>query len=188
LAAAALVSFAIGQISEAGADTSFLLRIVHFSPAAHFWQFALGALTYLYFERISGWTGRLCATRLGLLLPAIAYILFGGLVCPMLPKLLSTIATTLCLYALVLAAAVNSRPISGILKGNDISYGVYLFHMLATNALVELEMTGVPAVLIAFAATFALAWLSWNLVESRALGRKSLRKHQPAQTSVFSAP
>lgn len=78
------------------------------------------------------------------------------------------------LVALIFSAAYT-RPSLGrsLLRGNDVSYGVYIYHMPIINILVFYGYDGrfLPFV-IAMIATGILAFLSWVLVEKRALRAK----------------
>ena len=59
------------------------------------------------------------------------------------------------------------------LRGNDISYGVYLYHMLVVNLLVYLgALRSFAGLAIVVAGTVLLAALSWKLVEAPALRHK----------------
>ncbi len=67
-----------------------------------------------------------------------------------------------------------------LLRGNDISYGVYIYHMPVVNYMVFKYWTGQPAlVLTALLVTFGLAALSWFMIERPALRlkRRALRKY-----------
>jgi peptidoglycan/LPS O-acetylase OafA/YrhL len=57
-----------------------------------------------------------------------------------------------------------------LLRGLDLSFGLYLFHMLVINCLIELRVGG-GAWWIAFiyAVTGVLAFVSWKVVERPAL-------------------
>ena len=59
-----------------------------------------------------------------------------------------------------------------LLDGNDISYGVYIYHMPVINLLLFYGMAGLPGFFVAVFGTIALAALSWRLVERPALGLK----------------
>lgn len=62
---------------------------------------------------------------------------------------------------------------SRLLHGNDVSYGVYIYHGLVMNLLIELGLTGEWwhfALLLA--STFTLAWISWVCVERPFMRRK----------------
>jgi peptidoglycan/LPS O-acetylase OafA/YrhL len=74
----------------------------------------------------------------------------------------------------VIAGAYSAPQLSRrLLRGNDVSYGVYIYHMVVVNVLVELAAPGTVAVLLAVVvATCSIAWLSWMWVERPALRRK----------------
>ncbi len=84
------------------------------------------------------------------------------------------------LALLVVSFAFTRRRWSDrVLRGNDISYGVYLYHMLVVNLLVYLGWTGaVSPLLVTFAAGVLLAVLSWRVVEAPALRRKRAPLHR----------
>ncbi len=83
------------------------------------------------------------------------------------------------LLALLLAATVFSlaytRPLlaQALLRRNDISYGIYIYHMPVINTLLYLGITGsTGSVLLGLGLAFACAALSWILVEKPCLRRK----------------
>jgi len=62
-----------------------------------------------------------------------------------------------------------------ILGGNDISYGVYIYHMPIVNVFVYYGYTSDPTyVLLAIMATILMAIISWKIVEKRSM---KLKKH-----------
>jgi len=81
---------------------------------------------------------------------------------------------------LTISAAYSfPKSYSTLLKGNDISYGVYIYHMLVINIFVEQNLSGSLIYLaITLACTIALASFSWLMIEKKALSFKhySLRK------------
>ena len=86
----------------------------------------------------------------------------------------------LLLAALVLKAAYTKPHLSNtILKKNDISYGIYIFHMPIVNYLLYREMFGVSGFVLATLATVVVAILSWLCYEKRflALKKSALRKN-----------
>lgn len=60
-----------------------------------------------------------------------------------------------------------------LLHRNDISYGLYIYHMPVVNALLVLGWTGVAAAQVTVAVTVLLSLLSWFLVEKPALAKRS---------------
>lgn len=64
--------------------------------------------------------------------------------------------------------------INKILMGNDISYGVYIYHMIVINVLVQLGYTGSYAsFFIVFTITVFLATLSWIFIEKPSMKLKT---------------
>jgi len=60
-----------------------------------------------------------------------------------------------------------------LLRRNDISYGVYIYHMLVVNILVSLHMVYRPVyLLVVLGASYALGYLSWVFIERRFLRKK----------------
>jgi len=88
------------------------------------------------------------------------------------------IATPLALLplaALVLAAAFTKRDLAyRFLRGHDLSYGTYLYHMPVINIVVAIQLTADGGIRLAIVVvtTLVLAVLSWWLVERPALSLK----------------
>lgn len=81
--------------------------------------------------------------------------------------------STVLLGLLTVSAAFTKPALSNrILRGNDISYGVYIYHMPVINLLLFYGLRGGYGIAIATAGTFLLAFASWRLVERPALGLK----------------
>lgn len=82
----------------------------------------------------------------------------------------------LLLGCVVLKAAYARRDLADrLLKRNDISYGVYIYHMPVVNFLLVMGLAGTPAgFALALALTFAIAALSWFVIEKPALRLKKI--------------
>ncbi|MEM9440382.1 MAG: acyltransferase [Pseudomonadota bacterium] len=79
----------------------------------------------------------------------------------------------LALIALLLKIAFSYPGASDhVLKRNDISYGVYIFHMPIINFLLFKNVTGFKGFIIALAFTFIAALVSWFFVEKPTLRLK----------------
>jgi len=82
-------------------------------------------------------------------------------------------AVGLSLLVISLAYSYNGK-LSNPLKGNDLSYGIYIYHMIWANMLVHhSSLPGLVNFSLVITATFASAALSWKFVEKPALGLKS---------------
>lgn len=80
------------------------------------------------------------------------------------------------LLAVSIVSMAYSSPLlaTRALKGRDISYGVYLYHMVFINIFVELGLTNnEPIFLLATILTFLTALLSWIFIEKPTLSRKT---------------
>jgi peptidoglycan/LPS O-acetylase OafA/YrhL len=77
------------------------------------------------------------------------------------------------LSMLVVSCAFTAPSLSGrLIKGNDISYGVYIYHMPLINLLLFLGMIGVQGFLLAIGGTLLAAIASWRFIERPALRLK----------------
>ncbi|MBS1532639.1 MAG: acyltransferase [Bacteroidetes bacterium] len=100
------------------------------------------------------------------------------------PKNVQGFAGILILSMLTISAAYSNVSLSTkILRGRDISYGVYIYHMLIVNSAVALGLTHNFAwLLIVFLTTITISYLSWILIESKALKMKSSRVYETDRT------
>jgi len=90
----------------------------------------------------------------------------------------------LLLAMLTISAAYSNVSLSSkILRSKDISYGVYIYHMLIVNSMVALGYThNFIWLLVVFLTTIAISYLSWILIESKALKTKSSRVYETDRT------
>jgi peptidoglycan/LPS O-acetylase OafA/YrhL len=77
------------------------------------------------------------------------------------------------LAGLVFSIAFSVPTLSNrLLRGHDVSYGVYLFHMLLVNLAVAAGLAGRPwLVPVLLMASLLVGWISWQLVELPSLTR-----------------
>ena len=94
-------------------------------------------------------------------------------------KLVPVTALTHVIAMLLLGVTVISlaytRPDFGkkLLKGNDISYGVYIYHGIIINILIEeYKVYHIYDLFVVMVATIIIATLSWNFIEKPILRRK----------------
>ena len=78
------------------------------------------------------------------------------------------------LAGLIVSLAMSSRQLSGrLLQHHDISYGLYLYHMLVIDLMVGLVApSGWVSLAAAIIVSLGLAVLSWTLIEKPFLRRK----------------
>lgn len=82
--------------------------------------------------------------------------------------------TTIPLAFLVIAAATSYKGCaSWLLRDNDVSYGIYIYHMIIINIFVNYKLIGENTYLyIAIAGSVIAGTLSWLFIEKPALGLK----------------
>jgi peptidoglycan/LPS O-acetylase OafA/YrhL len=96
------------------------------------------------------------------------------------------VPTTLLLALTTISIAYTApRSAQRILRGNDISYGVYIYHGLLINLFVEVGLVGGAAGLILAGCTYLVGYLSWIAVERPFLRKK---KQTIAPTLVVAKP
>jgi peptidoglycan/LPS O-acetylase OafA/YrhL len=176
LLGSALAFLAVNQAYVFGAaqyshDFWYKLTGVSFLP--WFYMFLVGVLFQRSFALLHGWVaGRFAGVFV--LYCAVALIAnrvlrwnLGNTVDPLL---------YLALCILTFSAAFSRTSLSDWLLGrNDLSYGVYIYHMPVVNLMLAMGVVGgVQGLLIAMAATLVCAYASWRMVERPAL---SFKKH-----------
>lgn len=146
-------------------------KLLGVSFAPWFYMFLVGVLCQRNFAVCARWLSEkfflvlLAYLALAWLAREVLGFSFGNSLNPL---------TFVALAALTFAAAYSYRSLSDrILRRNDISYGVYIYHMPVVNFLVAQGFYGTRAALAAaLATTLILAFLSWRLVEKPALALK----------------
>jgi peptidoglycan/LPS O-acetylase OafA/YrhL len=179
LLAIALASLAVqlliisGHRSVGQARAYSLLQV---TLAPYLWMFVVGISIQRNWSTVRGWlVGRAHWWGLGYLLLCVAagwlHIGTGGN--NPSPVFLLPLA------GLIVSLAMSAPRLSGtILRHHDLSYGLYLYHMLVINLLVGLAAPfGWASLAAAIMVSLGLAALSWTLVEKPYLThkRRSLR-------------
>jgi peptidoglycan/LPS O-acetylase OafA/YrhL len=89
------------------------------------------------------------------------------------PKNIQMVSNIL-LSILTISLAYTLPHLGKVLKGNDISYGMYIYHMLVINTLVSLGyIEETKYLFLAIGLTTALSLISWLFVEKKALALKT---------------
>ncbi|MGS2613475.1 acyltransferase family protein [Micromonospora sp. LZ34] len=170
-------SWGPGHIS--GGVSAPLVGVLHIHWLVYLgFLFAAGATLDLYRERvpISDGLGVGSAVLLGLSL------FFGGFFVVGLPAFA---------YLLVWLSARMPRRLHWVGRSNDYSYGIYIYGFLLQQVMASLGWSRwgfVPFALMSVAAAWAVAFLSWKLVERPALLLKDwtpgFAARRPGQTAV----
>jgi peptidoglycan/LPS O-acetylase OafA/YrhL len=153
-------------------------RVLLLTLAPHLFCFGLGVLACLHrAAMLRGLGGRFLPVLLLHLVVQLGLRAVGLAEHPLAETL-----TRPLLAAVVLSAAFTVRDAAHrVLRGHDISYGLYLVHMPVLNAVIAAGGRGSwPIALAAMAACHVLASLSWIAIERPALRRKRAGSRQPA--------
>ncbi len=150
--------------------------MLHSSPGPYFWLFLAGGLVALYWDRVSAlfagtvwWWVLAYAAAAG-----VNWLVKGTINLPYrIPDEL-TVPRALILAGLVIALAHSYPRLSQWMRGVDLSYGLYLFHLPLPFGLHYAGIGGsLWLVAGSLVVAFVLAALSWVLVESPALALKA---------------
>ena len=81
----------------------------------------------------------------------------------------------LVLCALVFSMGYSNPELSDkYLKRNDISYGIYIYHMLIFNSLIMMDYLGLISFILGIFLTILIAYISWVYLENPMLKRKKI--------------
>ncbi len=151
-------------------------KLLRYSFLPHFHLFLTGVLMH----RLRLWQSRWIAGR------ALHWLAAYGAVCWLLPIDPATHVLKLLMLCPVAIACAYTAPglAHRLLRGNDISYGVYIYHGLLINVAVHLGAKGSAGTgLVLIAGALAVGGLSWVLVEQPMLGRKKRASARAAATA-----
>ncbi len=155
-----------------GAPIAF--KLLHVTLIPHLWMFLLGILIHWHFDRLKPWIeGKFLPYFLGY--AAFMALLVTFIDHRSLPFYLAYLPSRILLALATIAAAYSARPLSQkLLGGTDISYGIYIYHSIVINVMVQLGwMNSFTTLFGVYAASIVLALLSWHLVEKPALACKA---------------
>lgn len=172
-----LISILAGNRFETMDQENAYTKLFHVTIVPYFHFFCLGILSALYWEKIKKFFENKAYLWFA------AYVLFCAFFGAWLKwfnpsyylNLYGWIANLLLWGCIVSAAYTRIHLSDKLLKRNDISYGVYIYHMLVVNSLISMNIDNLPKIFvlaIALGATVLLALLSWKLVEQPVLRRK----------------
>jgi peptidoglycan/LPS O-acetylase OafA/YrhL/uncharacterized membrane protein SpoIIM required for sporulation len=143
--------------------TNLLMYLLYILSPFFPFCFLIGSVYYLNREKIK-FDFRI------VLLAAIVWLLSAG------HAELLLLSSFVCLPYIVLGTAFTSIPyINRIGKKADLSYGLYIYHYPVQQTLVNFfGLDPMKLLMATLVITVPLAWLSWHLIESRALSLKNI--------------
>ncbi len=158
------------------AERSEFVKVTGVTLLPYLFYFLLGAITYYNWEKIRTWyEGK------GVVWLAV-YLLYCLLFCTWLHKFQFGYWTNFYHFisAVLLSQAVISLSFTTkwmgnkVLRNNDFSYGIYIYHMPVINVLIEFGYrSGNYAFILVLVCVATLSWLSWMYIERPALSLKN---------------
>lgn len=151
---------------------SIVARLIGLSPLPWVGMFCCGIMAQRHLDRIHA----LVAGRLPWFALAFCALALLSWYLPAYPLLRGTsnsmgIINYAALSLMILSAAYTRPDLAEkVLQRNDISYGVYIFHMPVINVFLQNRIMGWPGFACAITLAVGFAGLSWILVEKPALG------------------
>ena len=151
-------------------DDSIISKLVGVSVIPYLYIFLIGSLLYYNWERLS----RFFEGKAYIFL--IIYILWTNCIAGPAYEISSAavLIANILLCLLVISMAYTLPKIGKILHGFDLSYGLYVYHMIVVNVFVQLGLYGNSKyAVISLCISIALGCLSWQFVERNALKLKN---------------
>jgi peptidoglycan/LPS O-acetylase OafA/YrhL len=169
-----ILSFTVQYVLYGNKDLigeTLMYKLVRASPLPWVGMFCCGILAQRYLQNIIGlFAGRF--VHFLLLYIAVSLVTQTWPLPPVLRGASNSmgIVNYTAMMGLLLAIAYTNAGLSDrLLRRNDISYGMYIFHMPIVNVLVECGILGWTGFVIALMATTAISSLSWRWIERPAL-------------------
>lgn len=169
--ASILANFTLNLMPE-----NIIQKLAFVSIIPYLFNFLIGSVFYIFWNKL----GKLVQNNLyKWALAYAAYILIFDVMLEFnltsyhITNIFQPISMVI-LSCLVLSFAFSMNMLSEkVLKHNDISYGLYIYHMLVVNTLVTLGyIRDVKYLILTFAITVILAYISWRFIEKPALSLK----------------
>ncbi len=172
-----LISFTIFHIlilADPASDLQiFINKLIGFSPIPWFWMFCFGVLVQRHMNLVHSFIANRAHIFLLLLLGiSILGNLFGT---PVLFGASNDVGILnyliLCLFVLSLGYTFPYLS-DKLINRNDISYGVYIYHMLVFNSLIFFGMDGIYSFIGGLLLTLIVSLLSWRYIERPCLRKR----------------
>lgn len=165
----AVILPAIGLIKSGNEIETMAQKLVRYSFVSHFYMFMIGLLLQHY----SLYKNKYILNK------GLYWVISYLLICILFPSsLFFQILSKLILAVATVSVAYSLPNISNILlRKNDISYGVYIYHGLILNLFVNAGLQFYTEYFfLSFAFSYLAGYLSWLLVERPVLNLKKTRR------------
>lgn len=174
LAGLASMSWFAGNLAK-GMNPDSVLHTIYMAclvPYLHF--FIYGIAMYINFDVIGSYIVGKASRWLAGYVAFVGVFHFGfrWYSADYFPTPFSVIGMVLLSVVVVSCAYTLPHLATVLLRHNDISYGLYLYHMVVINIFVTLGLTGWSPVLLCWVASALLALASWFAIERPSIGLK----------------
>jgi peptidoglycan/LPS O-acetylase OafA/YrhL len=164
------LAFSFYLSSKQGMHETLVIKLSGVSILPYLYCFLTGSMMYLFWDKIKK---LIVCKALYWLLFYFSFNFIFNIKPSYLPINLKVISNSL-LAILSISLAYTLPKLSLFLKGNDISYGMYIYHMLVINSLISFGYLGdVKYLFLTIIITIAISSLSWFLIEKKALQLKN---------------
>lgn len=172
--------FVIASVIDGTVDALYVHRLLTTNTATYLFFFALGVCMNRHTEFFIRITEKKFVFYLA------GYFVFSFFYEPMTYAFIRYDPLQIGVLSLVIMSAAHSHhgASTAVLKGNDISYGVYIYHMICANFVIEVYGATPVNALLAFGFTLLVSVLSWFFVEKIAISFKrgpQARVQEPAK-------
>jgi peptidoglycan/LPS O-acetylase OafA/YrhL len=157
-----------------------LIKLLRLNLFPYLFYFLIGSAAYFNWDKIRRfyegkglwWLGAYIAYYL------IASVWLKAYTPNYFPNTAGLIGTVMLSLTTLALAFTNNQLSNRLLKGNDVSYGMYLYHMPVINLFLFLDVSGIWSIFYLIIGAILLAMASWILVERPAI---SLKKESQKQ-------
>ncbi len=154
-----------------------ILSTYSFSLIPYLHYFIVGAVMYMQWDRIRRFIE---GKFLWYFVPFMVFVLCSfffpdfNVHTEMTIKTVQGIMMNILLALCTISAAFTCKNLVKVLKGNDLSYGIYLYHGLVINVIIEMTDNRSPWIYVAvYIISVICAWFSWRYVEKPCLSLKN---------------
>lgn len=179
LAVLTLASFTLWFLTQSGPALRMWQKLLQVTLAPHLFMFLMGVMLQRHWKRLAslleGRGGMWLVVYLGIRLVqrAVLDVMPAGAFFTAVSWSASLLSFAVLALLTISLAFTRRRTSERLLFGQDLSYGIYIFHMLVLNTFVHLGLRGSAGFLAsAVGCTAVLAAASWVLVERPALAMK----------------
>jgi peptidoglycan/LPS O-acetylase OafA/YrhL len=147
--------------------TDFIPKLISYSFLPYFYLFLAGVIL----QRLRIYKSRFIYNKA--LFWFIGYVAFSmvlpGFVNPIVFLIIKNLLLAFCILSL---AYTLPQAATKLLRTNDISYGIYIYHGLILTVMVQLKLIAYENLFLLIALTYGVAWLSWIFIEKPFIKRK----------------